>query len=187
MRTLQSTIKSLIFSASIVLTLLCFWQTEALAQKMEVEKRVSKDEFPAPALQFLTKEYPGLRKDRYFKEFEGDTTNFEAKFCWQKERYSIEFQVDGSLKDIEKQVKFSSIPSEIRKLISQELDASFKKWRVSRCQVQQVPGRIEQWYEIEIKGKDHTGAVQYEYLFDDQGILVRKREIILPSNLINQY
>jgi hypothetical protein len=160
---------------------------QVFSQKIEVEKQIRREQFPAQALQWLEKEYPSLRRDRYFREYEADTINFEAKFCWEKAWYSVEFLENGSLKDIEKQVDFSSIPAEERDKMAQHLDADFKKWKVSRCQEQVRPGQPGKRYEIEIKGRDATGAVKYEYLFEQSGILVQKQQIILPSNLINQY
>lgn len=160
---------------------------QVFSQKIEVEKKIRREQFPAEALQWLEMEYPGLRRDRYFQEFEADTTNYEAKFCWEKAWYSIEFLKDGSLRDIEKQVDFSSIPEAGRKKMEEQLDADFKKWKVSRCQEQVRPKQPGKRYEIEIKGRDATGAVKYEFLFNENGGLVQKREIILPSNFINQY
>lgn len=157
------------------------------AQKIEVEKRISRNAFPSASLQWLVKEFPGLRKDKYYKEYHADTINYEAKFCWKKERYSVEFLKDGSLKDIEKQIKFTSIHSDIRQKITARLDSDFKRWKVSRCQEQQVSGIDLLRYEIEVKGSDQTGVVMFEYLFDEAGSLLEKQKILMPATLINQY
>lgn len=157
------------------------------SQKVEVEKKIRRDDFPSNSLQWLEKTFPQLRKDRYFKEYGADTINYEAKFCWNREKYSVEFLKDGSLKDIEKQISFSSVSPESKKNIEEQLDRDFIKWKISRCQEQRVPDRPDKRFEIEIKGSDATGAVMYEYLFDEQGSLVNRQKILLPSNLINQY
>ena len=178
-----------LFKVEAVCTAVCIlvFNTSIFSQKVEVEKRIHRSEFPSSALQWLEAEYPALHKDRYFMEYTADTTNFEAKFCWEKVHYSIEFLSDGRLKDIEKQVKFSLIPTSPKKIMEEHFDADFKKWKVSRCQEQWVPGRIEKWYEIVVKGRDETGAVKYEYHFDESGRFLERQEIVLPSSLSNQY
>jgi Zn-finger protein len=157
------------------------------AQKLEVEKRVRQDEFPKPALEYLDLHFEGKKCTRFFREYHADTTNYEAKFKWQKQRYSVEFLVNGTLKDIEKQVPFSALPTVGREKISAQWAKDFRKFKVVKCQEQTLPNRPEKRYEIEVKGKDADGMAFYEYLFEANGNLVKRQKIILPSNNITLY
>jgi hypothetical protein len=157
------------------------------AQKIEVEKRVSEQEFPAAAINRLDQDFQGRKCTRHYLESDGDTTNFEAKFKWQGERYSVEFFKNGELKDTEKQVDFKKITAVAQEKINGRLRQDFKKFKVKKVQEQTLPGLPGHRFEIEVKGKNSEGAGYFEYLFEENGSLIRSRKIILPSNNITLY
>jgi hypothetical protein len=157
------------------------------AQKIEVEKRVPEQEFPAVAIEWLGGHFDGRKCKRYYLESDGDTTNFEAKFKWQGECYSVEFFKNGSLKDIEKQVDFKTIPATAQAKINERFRQDFKKSKVKKVQEQTLPGQAGHRYEIEVKGKNSDGTAYFEYLFEEDGKLLKSRKILLPPNNITLY
>ena len=157
------------------------------AQKIEVEKRIPEREFPTKAIEWLNGDFQGRKCERYYLESDGDTTNFEAKFKWQNERYSVEFFKNGDLKDIEKQVDFKIIPAAVQLKITGRFQQDFKKFKVKKVQEQTLPGQPGQRYEIEMKGKNDEGTAFFEYLFEEDGSLLLRRKIELPSNNITLY
>lgn len=163
-------------------------QVQALfAQKTEVEKRIPEKSFPGNALLWLNAEFAQRKCLRYYLETDGDTTNFEAKFKWQGERYSVEFFKNGLLKDIEKQIRFKDIPASTQAVIQEKFQRVFKKFKVLKVQEQTLPNTPGKRYEIEVKGKNDSGTALFEYLFEADGRLVLSRQIILPPNNITLY
>lgn len=163
-------------------------QVQALfAQKTEVEKRIPEKSFPGDALLWLNAEFAQRKCLRYYLETDGDSTNFEAKFKWQGERYSVEFFQSGVLKDIEKQIRFNDIPASVQAEIHEKFRQDFKKFKVLKVQEQTLPNISGKRYEIEIKGKNDRGTALFEYLFEADGRLVLSRQIILPPNNITLY
>lgn len=163
-------------------------QVQALfAQKTEVEKRIPEKSFPGDALLWLNAEFAQRKCLRYYLETDGDITNFEAKFKWQGERYSVEFFKNGVLKDIEKQISFKDIPDSAQAGIHEKLRRDFKQFKVLKVQEQTLPNISGKRYEMEIKGKNDSGTALFEYLFEADGRLVLSRQIILPPNNITLY
>jgi hypothetical protein len=165
----------------------CFFALAAYAQKVEVEKRISEKEFPVLAKTWLSENFNDATHMRFFREYTSDTTNYEAKFCWKKNRYSVEFLKTGQLKDIEKSIPFSEVPEPGRAVIRQVLQADFSKYKIIKCQEQTRPGHPGRRYEMELKGKKSSQTRLYEYLFEEDGRLVLSRKIVLPSNNITLY
>lgn len=160
----------------------------AFSQKQEVEKRISAKRFPSEALSQLADSFAGLRQVKYYLELNGADTSYEAKFKWKRARYSVEFLPNGSLMDVEKKVKFGSLPTSFQAMVEQQLGHDFKKFKVKKCQEQTRPGLPSKRYELEIEGKPVVGkAAVFEYLFEEDGAVVQWQEILLPSNNINLY
>ncbi len=170
-------LSSLLFLLSITLQ-----TTSVFSQKVEIEKRISKEAFPKQALQLVETDYPEAKRLKFYRERSADSTTFEAKFCFEKHRYSVEFDPEGELLDIEKKVKFKTLPEPTKKTIEAKWTEDFKRFRVSKCQEQSSSNGIR--YEIEVKGKSSTGTDFYEYLFASDGTFIQKQKIVLrPSDM----
>ncbi len=157
------------------------------AQKIDVEKKIPESEFPPAAVQWLKKEYSNQIKIRYFIEIEADVINYEAKFCFEKEKYSIVFLKDGELCEIEKEIEYSILPASTQKNIELQLNADFKKWKIARLQERTLPPSPILTYELLAKGKGESGVIIYNYYFSKNGEVLKKSKIVLPSKIINQY
>ena len=156
--------------------------TGAFSQKVEIEKRISQEAFPKQALQLVETDYPEAKKLKFYRERSADSTTFEAKFCFEKHRYSVEFNPDGDLLDIEKKIKFKTLPEPTQEAFEAKWSEDFKRFRVSKCQEQTSSKGIR--YEIEVKGKSSQGTDFYEYLFESDGTFIQRQKIILrPSDM----
>ncbi len=155
------------------------------AQKVEREKRVDSSEFPSLALDYLDKHFEGRRKVKLYQETSTDSITYEAKLKWNKSRYSVEFFSNGQLMDIEKLINFRDIPSFAKEKITQHWKEHFQKYKITRCQEQTSDKGLR--YEIEVNGKDKEGRALYEYLFDEKGAFIQKREILLRTTDMTLY
>ena len=157
------------------------------AQKIEIEKRVRQRDFPAEALSRLDRDFPERKCTRYYLESDQDSTNYEAKFKWMGNRYSVEFFRDGRLKDTEKQIGWGEVAAGPQALIEAQFQHDFSHFKVKKVQVQTVPHDPDPRYEIELKGRNAAGAAFFEYLFSAGGNLLQRRKILLPPNHITLY
>ena len=74
----------------------------AMAQnKYEREHRILKSQFPEKALGLITDKLVGAKRVRFYKEIDSAKISYEAKFKKDKLRYSVEFDTEGTLEDIE--------------------------------------------------------------------------------------
>ncbi|PHN05525.1 hypothetical protein [Flavilitoribacter nigricans] len=157
--------------------------TQLLAQKVEMEERVSADEFPPDALREVRVRYPNGRRMKLYRErSNADSLTYEAKLLADGYWYSVEFFPDGSLLDIEKKIKFSSLPTTVRGRIQTRWQEDFRKYKVVKCQEQRADGTIR--YEIEVRGKGAERTAFYQYLFRADGTFVHLEKIALrPSDM----
>lgn len=157
----------------------------AQTQKKEVEQRIPSGDFPPLARKHIEKDFPNAKRLKFYREITNDTISFEAKFCSEKNWYSVEFTPEGKLLDIEKKVKFRTIPEATQTQIKKRWDQDFKKYRVKKCQEQTSSLGIR--YEIEVRGRGSEGTAFYEYLFAADGTFLQKREIVLRSSDVTLY
>ena len=68
-----------------------------------------------------------------YKELDGDNISYEAKFKHKKNRYSVEFDIDGVIEDIEMIEKKKSLPM---KPIESYLKANYNRTRLIKIQKQ---------------------------------------------------
>ena len=175
------------FKTLLLFLLIACFPASISAQKIEVEKKIPRAEFPAEALKFLEEKFPGKKNSRFFLESGADTINYEAKSKWRGDCFSVEFLQDGKWKDTEMEVAFKGLTPSLQESVAAVLSESFSKFKVKRVQEQSMPGRLELRYEMEIKGKGPEGWGMWEYLFTSDGQLVEKQRILLPSNNITLY
>lgn len=160
----------------------------AFAQKQEVERRIPAKQFPVAAQALLADSFPDAACTKYFLEINEADTTYEAKFKWQRAYFSVEFQPSGSLKDIEKRVKFNGLPASVQVNINRQFDNDFIKYRIKKCQEQTLPGVVRKRYEIELEGRPRTGQTSvFEYLFEEDGSMIQRQKVFLPTNDINLY
>ncbi|MGJ8735286.1 hypothetical protein [Zobellia laminariae] len=185
-------------SVSFFILFTVFITGTAFAQiKDEREHRIRKSQFPENALLFIHQKLVNAKRIRFYKEIDGNKISYEAKFKKDRLKYSIEFNPEGKLEDIEIVIKSLDIPNDAYAKITTYLENNFKKYRVRKIQQQYLSDGVDVdktlknafqnlmlpsiKYEFIIDGKNDKGFEEFEILFDADG----KFELIkksLPPN-----
>ena len=168
--------------------------------KNEVEISISREQMPEKALKLLEPVLAEARRARFYRETDGEQVSYESKVRWKGHQYSIEFREDGTLMDVEKLVRYGSLPDNVRKALNERLDREFGKYKVRRTQVQYSggqsglsdaevlqslgrpePGNLTVRYELEVDAITPPNLGAHELLFDPDGNLLERREIVRRS------
>ncbi|MGB5355740.1 MAG: hypothetical protein WBN11_03515, partial [Eudoraea sp.] len=159
---------------------------------------IKKCQFHSNAHAFLEEKLKDARRIRFYKETDSTKVSFEAKFKKDKLQYSVEFDEEGNLEDIEILINEVDIPEDTWSTISYYFQEEFEKYKVKRIQQQYVA--IEQEsvdvtlnnafqnlllpsvnYEIMVAGKTKSIYEDFEILFSADGTFVNRRKS-LPAN-----
>ncbi len=175
----------------------CCMQGVAQA-KYEREYRIKKSEFPEMAHSLLNNEIPKVKRLRYYRETDSTKTSFEAKFKKDKLHYSIEFNSEGILEDIEITIKEVDLPNDTFLAIVAYLKKSYPKFSIRKIQ-QQYPVLKERPvkntvreafqnlmlpyinYELLVSVKKADGRQDFEFLFSAEGTFISKRKLLPPN------
>lgn len=167
--------------------------TSAFSQlKYEKESRLKKADVPTPALELIESlAIPG--KIKWYSEESLTGSSVEAKFRFNKKHYSVEFDTEGNLQDVEITIEIFEIQEGIKEIILKKLESEFNKYSIKKIQVH-YPGKNPEIlsiiknppnefansvkYELVVNGKTGNTTKQYEMVFDSNGILTEKKEII---------
>ena len=166
--------------------------------KSEREFRIKKSQFPQAAMEVAEPYLDGVRRLRFYKEIDTGRVSYEIKFKKDRLHYSVEYDPDGVLEDIEVRVQPVDLPDASWKAIEKHLGTSFPKYRVRKIQ-QQYPRSAfpsdaavfrnafqnlllpEIRYELIVRGKGPDGYRDYEITYDALGGFLSRRES-LPQN-----
>ncbi|MGN7512903.1 MAG: hypothetical protein ACTHOM_00905 [Allomuricauda sp.] len=170
-----------------------------LAQnKYEQESRIDKDDFPRNSYLLIEDYLEDAKRVRFYQESDSTKKSYEAKFKKRRLHYSVEFDQEGKLEDVEFKIKERDIPNDSWETIQFYLEKNHKKYRVKKIQ-QQYPTRKGQShektlhnafqnlilpevnYELVFSAKESDGFQEYEALFDSEGQLKRIRKSF-PQN-----
>jgi len=166
--------------------------------KYEREFRIRKDQFPAVAHNLIQEHIRDAKRLRFYKEMDSAKTSFEAKFKKDRLWYSVEFDEEGNLEDIEVLIKPVDVPTDTFAKIEQYLKGAFSKHKIIRLQQQYLATPKEPVektlkdafqnlmlpsinYELMVSGKKDHSYVQFEILFDAQGNFVMQRQSLPPN------
>ena len=165
----------------------------ALAQtKVEIERSVDEAEVPEVAVRWLTETYQPTPKVRWYFERTSGAVSYEAKLRQAGHWHSVEFTEDGALEDIEIKINKRSLPKETYQGIAAYLDTTYTRHRIRKIQrqlsgdaravqasIREAPSdEVTIRYELEFYGNGEKKAL-WEGLFDDQGKLLNRREVVL--------
>lgn len=162
----------------VLLSLLSFFQS-LLAQKVEIEKRISSDEFPSNSIEFLKDSFPDGEGTRYYKEINSTGINYEAKFEYSGTLYSVEFNTNGEWLDTESLVSINKLDMNILNNMNHYLDKRFSSCKIKKLQKQRSSSGIR--YEAVIKGRKKGKPEFYEFLFDSEGHYLQDEIIIFEA------
>lgn len=138
------------------------------AQKAEIEKRLPSEKAPVPMQQFLQEQYPEKRRVKYYEERNESGRFFEAKFCFEKARYSVKFTPEGELVDTERRIPYSNISAAVSGEMEKQFHAQFQRHKVVKVQEMLKNGQVT-GYELEIRGKRKGKPGYFECQFDAEG------------------
>ena len=162
--------------------------------KFEKEERINREELPKTVKELLPLIDGLAKRTRYYRETDGAKKSYEIKFKHHKSKYSVEFDDDGTLEDIEVVVSQSDVPQSTLLLIENDLRNDFTRFKFKKIQEQfsypngltpaqtiksVIKGTLAiTGYEIVVSGKTKTGHERYEFFFDDGGHRIKKRKIL---------
>ncbi|MEY8020676.1 hypothetical protein AB8P51_07595 [Muriicola sp. SD30] len=181
----------------LALSFLCC--SPAFAQaKYEREFRIRKSQFPQNALEQIEDQIKDARRLRFYKEIDSATISFEVKFKKDRLHYSVEFNSEGELEDIEVLIKEVDIPTDVFSSVSDYLEGNCTNFKIRRLQ-QQYPVTEKQHmekvikdafqnlilpyinYEMVVFCKTDAGREEYEYLFNSDGVFISRRKSLPPN------
>ena len=166
--------------------------------KYEREYRIKKNQFPSESHELLEEQVANARRMRYYRETDSSKVSYKAKFKVDRLRYSMGFNQEGALEDVEILIKEVDIPNDSFKNMTDYCDDNFEKFRIRRIHQQypvQAYESVEETmknafqnlllpgirYELMIAGKMEKGFEDFEILFDADGNFIKMRKS-LPVN-----
>jgi len=164
--------------------------------KYERENRIKKSQFPDAGLTLINGKLKNAKRLKFYKEIDSITKSYEAKFKKNRLWYSIEFDQDGKLEDIEITIKATDIPNESYDAVQLYLSDNFKSYKIKKIQQQYVADGDENKtlndafqnlllpslnYEIMVTGKKENNYEDFEILFDAIGTFKRIRKSLPPN------
>ncbi|UII22244.1 hypothetical protein [Fulvivirga ligni] len=180
------------YAAILVLFIIC---TCAHAQKYKAEKevRIKAKELPASILDQADQIINDAKKVKYYFESDSGRTSYEIKLKKDHILYSIEFNKNGMLEDIERLVCFMALPDNVIQNVADHL-AKYANYQIRKSQkqysdpsasLQQIfysahanESRFTIRYELIISVLQNNSWQGYEMLFDEQGKFLEQREIV---------
>lgn len=170
-------------------------------EKYEKESRISYKYVPTDAKKYIDSININS-KIKWYLEENLNNKNYEAKFKRNSIKYSIEFNESGKIIDVEINIKSSQITDSIIKLINKQFKNDCNKYKILKIQIQ-YPGisaklfskiyhntiydTLHKNYEIVVKCKSDNEVKLYEYLYDNNGKVLIKKEIIFKNSSHLEY
>ena len=163
----------------------------AIAQvKYEKEERIQKEALPTAVVKLLPLMETQSKRMRCYREFDGQSISYEVKFKKHGTHFSVEFNQEGQLEDIEVLISKSVLPTAVLETVK----THFQRVKLTRIQKQFVhrkednPAQTLQAvlenqlaptaYELEVSGKTQNGYRQFELLLAPTGKLLKKSVIL---------
>ena len=164
--------------------------------KMERESRAQKSDVPLKALAFIDSISTDI-SPKWFWEGIMFPTSYEAKFKFNKIRYSVEFDTLGNLEDLEMLTDYESLPQVVINEVDGSLLEVYQKSKITRTQIQWSGNELDiikavnnnfsfastqltVRYEIELKLKQEGRWRLEEWTVDSKGKIISQKKIITP-------
>ena len=167
--------------------------TSAFSQlKFEKESRLKRADIPPSAFELIESlAIPG--KIKWYSEENLTGNSVEAKFRFNEKNYSLEFDTEGNLQDVEITIEIAEIHEGAKENIFKKLESEFSKFSIQKIQAH-FPGKSPEIltiiknppkktgnnakYELVVNGKTGNSTKQYEMVFNSNGVLTATKEII---------
>lgn len=169
-------------------------------EKRERERKIGVREVPEHALRWLQEAHGLPKRLTWYQQMSDGEKIYEAKYNWQGDFYSVEFDAEGHIVNIEILRKWNKIPKKGREGMQAYFDSTYTRHKLQKAQVQytgesahlktvfsdQIDGRLTVRYELVYKGKDTNEHALWESLFDSEGHHMKRSKVILrPVDNIN--
>lgn len=155
-------------------------------EKFEREYRIEYTDVPENAKQLISEQFK-VKKVKWYTEESQDGRTIEAKLCHHKHKYSIEFNTDGNLIDIEKQVKHKTLSAQTQQLLDKALKNTFNNYRIKKIQLQFLTAlktydvsKVSN-FEIVVKAKKNNHWDLYEVLINPKGEVLKNLKFANPN------
>ena len=173
---LKTTQSHLMIRFPFLIFLVLFFSNYSFSQ----EKSIRKKNVTTTTLQYIAKNYEGAKRIRYYEERIEKGILIECEFHYQKEEISLVFYND-SLIETELTIDYQILPENLRNTINAQLNELFKVHKV--IDVQSINPKNENKFELNVRVNDKQ---YFEIYFDDQGVILMKREIIVKP-IVTQF
>lgn len=165
--------------------------------KYEKEYRLKEYAVPEAAKDFVSA-LEFSRKIKWYKEESLNRTSVEAKTKHEGKHYSVEFNNEGDIEDIEIIIKHQEIETEARAAMCEYFNENYQKYKIAKIQLQlsgdpevlimavkkkkyESSEHLKINYEIIAKVKKEKAFEKAEFLFDESGQLLQKSVIVLKN------
>jgi hypothetical protein len=177
------------------IVLILFTHSMLSQTKDEREVRIEMNDFPVNGQTILKNLPKSIKGLKLYKETDGEKVSYEAKFKYKKRRYSLEFDTNGSIEDIELIVKEKSLPNEKIGLYFQSNYRKYKRIKIQRQYVNSnskdekaflndvLNESCECTVNFEIIAEVKTDSERHvkEFLFSETGAYINSR-ILKPTS-----
>lgn len=145
--------------------------------KNEQEERVTLEVLPEAAIAVINELPKRCKRIRFYQETDGEKQSFEAKFKYKKQHYSLEFDTEGVIEDIEIVIEPNELEAAIKSKIDNYFEEHFDKFQYVKIQKQYVyyPSIQPVTFVNELLSKQSHAEVNYEVIAEAK--LNSKREL----------
>ncbi|MBU2995575.1 hypothetical protein KO500_03990 [Cellulophaga baltica] len=186
------------FNFLVVLSFIFSTFSVVAQEKYEREFRIRKKEFPPKALQLIETRLSDAKRIKYYKEIDSSITSFEVKFKKARLWYSIEFDTQGELEDIEIKIKSVDIPNDSYEAIERYLHNTYSMYKIQKIQQQYKATTLTSTettlknafqnlmlptvnYELMVAGKKEAKYEDFQILFDAGGNFKSIKKSLPPN------
>lgn len=184
-----------------ILLIIAFTFTSNLIaqEKFEKESRIKQNDAPLKAQLFIDS-LNITNKVKWYKEEGLKRKSIEAKFKHNKARYSVEFDTLGHVEDIEIEVNWKSLESNLKEAIFLQLKTDCLKHKIIKVQMQYTGSESQLSsilkadslsltikYELIVRCKRQKEVDLFEYLFNDTGKLISTSKIVFKNSSHLEY
>ncbi len=133
-----------------------------MASSAAFAQKVKEADVPAKVKEAFSKQYPGAKA-----EWEKEGADFEAEFDLDKIETSAVYDMNGTFKELEQEIKVAALPKGVTDYCAKNF-AGYKLEEAAK--ITEASGKT--MYEAEMeKGKEHFDAI-----FDDKGNFIKKSD-----------
>jgi len=165
--------------------------------KVEVEKRIKKEDLPIAMANRLESLLANASKVKYYQEQQNEVTFFEVKLKRNQQQLSVKFDSAGQALDVEVIASFNDLNKVIQDSINTYFKKHTSKFDIKKIQKQYTSDTLDvlasflngdtkltERYEIEVLLKSENTKFNgfFELLFDSQGNILKKRSIKSPPS-----